>query len=317
VGELVDHLLARDVVKGLEVISRVVWDGDDPRQFNRQVVDYLRELLLIKVGDDSSLVTHTRETLEEMKAQAGQISMRDLVRTIKLFNQASHDLKASPQSQLPLELALVDAVLNEEQVAKETVPPGTRQGTRTASQTAEESEAPSDPPSTPVSEQPRAVKEKRGNEEPGATSSGLELSLDTINGQWGRILGQTKLKNHSVEALLKSCRPLAVEGREVVLGFYYPFHKEKIEEPRNKDIVESVISQVVAGSCHIRCVLSPRGEARGQPLAEPARSLARDAAAKEAEEKIIEQYSSVARDPLIQEAVRKYGAQVVEIVDVQ
>jgi len=305
VGELVDQLVARNVAQGLDVINRVIGDGVDPRQFNRQVVEHLRELLLIKVGDDSGLVRVTLEALQEMKVQAAQLSIRELVRVVRLFNQAGLDLKASTQSQLPLELAFVDATMSEEEKAAPPVP-------GTVPQPSTETRVASAPRSSPTSEPPKAVREKAKKEEPRAAPTGLKLTLDTINSQWGRILGQAKLKNHSVEALLKSCQPVEVEGREVVLGFYYPFHKEKIEEPRNKALVESVISQVVEGSCHIRCVLSPKGERQARPVREPAQRPQRDTVEKD-EETVRDKYSSIARDPLIQEAVSKYGAQVVDV----
>jgi DNA polymerase-3 subunit gamma/tau len=307
VGELVDQLVARNVAKGLDVINRVVGDGVAPRQFNRQVVEYLRELLLIKVGDDSSLVRVTPEVLQEMKGQATRLSVRELIKVVRLFNQAGLDLKASVQSQLPLELAFVDATLGEEGKA---APPVTRPGSRTVPEPPAGARAVSAPRPSPASEPARAVREK-AREEPRAASAGLKLTLDTVNSQWGRILSQVKLKNHSVEALLKSCRPLGVEGREVVLGFYYRFHKEKIEEPKNKALVESAISRVVEGSWHIRCVLSPKGEGQAQPVQKPAKRPQKDIV--ESKEMVRDKYSSIAEDPLIQEAVSKYGARVVDV----
>ncbi len=95
------------------------------------------------------------------------------------------------------------------------------------------------------------------------------------------------------------------------MSFQYPFHKEKIEEAKNKALVESVVSQVVKSSCHIRCVLSPRGERQAQPVQRPAKKLQKDTV--ENEETVGDKYSSIAGDPLIQEAVSKYGAQVVDV----
>ncbi len=307
VGELVDQLVARDVAQGLDVINRVVEDGIDPRQFNRQVVEYLRELLLIKVGDDSSLVHVTPEVLQEMKGQAAQLSIRQLVKVVRLFNQAGLGLKASTQSQLPLELAFVDATLDEEVKA---APPVTRSGSETVPKSPPAARAASAPQSSPASAPAQAVSE-RPQAESRATSPGPKLTLDTVNSQWGRILGEVKVNNRSVEALLKSCRPLGVEGQEVVLGFYWPFHKEKIEESKNKALVENIISRVVESSCHIRCVVAPKGEGQTQPVQKPVERPQQDIV--EDEETVRDKYSSIAEDPLIQEAVSKYGAQVVDV----
>ena len=307
VGELVNQLVAGNVAKGLDVINRVIGDGVDPRQFNRQVVEYLRELLLIKVGEGSTLARVTPEALQEMKGQAAQLSTRELIKVVKLFHQAGLDLKAGAQSQLPLELAFIDATLGEE---KKATPSAARPSSGADLRTSAGARVASSPRPAPAGEPTRSVKEKDKGESR-ATSTGLELTLDTVNSQWGRILDEIKLSNRSVEALLKSCQPVGVEGQEVVLGFYYTFHKEKIEESKSKVLVESIISRVVSSPCRIRCVISPRSGRQTQPDQEPAKRPQKDAS--EDEETSRDKYSSIAKDPLVQEAVSKYGARVVDV----
>ena len=75
------------------------------------------------------------------------------------------------------------------------------------------------PPTSQAKEKPTTEGSKeKPKAESGATSTGLKLTLDTVNSQWGRILGETKLSNRSVEALLKSCQPVGVEGQDFQLG---------------------------------------------------------------------------------------------------
>ena len=111
VGELVGHLTGRQVAEGLKLIDRVAGDGSDLRQFTRDLVDYLRGLLLIK-AETPQLLPVTAETLEEMQAQAKSLSLGDLVRLAKLFSQVSTTLRTSPQPQLTLELAFLEATSN-------------------------------------------------------------------------------------------------------------------------------------------------------------------------------------------------------------
>jgi len=134
--------------------------------------------------------------------------------------------------------------------------------------------------------------------------------LEGVRINWARILAQVKVHNRSVEALLKSCEPVAVEGEVVVLGFYYPFHKEKIEEPSRKALVEKVISQVMGSPCRVKCVLSPKGGRRTQVTRKPA---GQPKAVQPETEEAQDKYRAVAEDPLIRAAVSKYGARVVDI----
>jgi DNA polymerase-3 subunit gamma/tau len=308
VGELVNQLVAHNVAEGLNVINRVIGDGVDPRQFNRQVVEYLRELLLIKVGEGSAPARVTPEVLREMKGQAVQLSTRELMKVVKLFHQAGLDLKTSAQSQLPLELAFIDATLREEEKA---APSAARPSSEADPRASAGARVAASPRPAPASESAKSVKEK-ARVEPRAISTELKLTLDAVKSEWDSILGEIKLRNRSVEALLKSCQPVGVEDQEVVLGFYYTFHKEKIEEPKSKVLVESIISQVVSSPCHIRCVLSPKGE-RQPPLVQKSARRPQQKDTSEDTETPKGKYSSITEDPLIQEAVSKYGARVVDV----
>ena len=63
----------------------------------------------------------------------------------------------------------------------------------------------------------------------------------------------------NMDALLRSaCDPIALEDNTIVLGFYYPFHKEKIEDPKYRRFVEEAISKVFGAEYKVRCVLTPR-----------------------------------------------------------
>jgi DNA polymerase-3 subunit gamma/tau len=95
--------------------------------------------------------------------------------------------------------------------------------------------------------------------------------------------------------LLKDCRPVAVEGDTVILGFPYPFHRQRIEEPRGKAVVEVALNRVLGGIKHIRCVLVDKeAQSAGQQTPKTTHDL-------------------VADDPLIRVAVEKYGAEIAEV----
>ncbi len=55
---------------------------------------------------------------------------------------------------------------------------------------------------------------------------------------------------------MHSCEPVAVEGNVVVLGFSHQFHRSKVEEDRNKRIVEEVLSDLLGQPHRVRCTLA-------------------------------------------------------------
>lgn len=326
IGKLVDHLVKRDVAGGLDLINQVVGDGVDPRQFNRELVEYLRGLLLIKAGNGASLLNVAAEVLAEMENQARQLSTKTLLRTVRLFNQASLDLKASQQPQLPLELAFIEATLAEDSVTE-------RGPLSEAQQKAGQKVAAASPPSVPsptvlresqtaeggrttqtvavdTSAQHSSAKETpTGREAPPASG----ITLEQVRLNWARILTEIRPHNRSAEALLRSGRAEAVEGNVVVLGFPYAFHKERIEEPKCQVLVEQVFSRILGNPCRIKCILVSKSNSKtthqppkiSQP--EPAAENRKDRESKE------DKYRAIAEDPVVRAAVDKYGAQVVDV----
>src|SRR3972149_6127132 len=92
VSELVDAVCQADAAAGLNTLNRAMDEGADARQFARQVVEHLRSLLLIKLGD-AALVDLPAEQRSAYNTQAAQIETDRLTRSIQLFNQAALDLR--------------------------------------------------------------------------------------------------------------------------------------------------------------------------------------------------------------------------------
>jgi len=82
------------------------------------------------------------------------------------------------------------------------------------------------------------------------------LTLETLLDLWAEFLNALRPRNLSLEALLRSCRPVGVEGDVVVLGFDYDFHRGKVEEDRNRRDVEETLSDLVGTKYRVRCVLA-------------------------------------------------------------
>jgi DNA polymerase III subunit gamma/tau len=107
VQDLVDALTASDTTHALDLVNAAVDAGADPRQLARQMVDYLRGLMLVRLGN-AALVEATADARAIMARQAEKWEAGTLLRAIRAFNTAANDAKGGWQPQLPLELAIVE-----------------------------------------------------------------------------------------------------------------------------------------------------------------------------------------------------------------
>jgi DNA polymerase III subunit gamma/tau len=110
VAALVDALIGGDLADALRAIAGVAAQGADLRQFTRDLVERLRALMLLKAGGDRELIDVTDDDLAALEQQAAASELVALLEWVKLFSGLDYQLRTSTYGQLPLELAVVEAV---------------------------------------------------------------------------------------------------------------------------------------------------------------------------------------------------------------
>jgi DNA polymerase-3 subunit gamma/tau len=256
--ELVGHMVASDVAGGVATINSVNSDGLDLRQFNREVVEYLRQLLLVKTGSEDA-VDLTAEDKAELKQLAAKTSLAQISRAIKLFGQL--ELGFDNYSTLPLELALVDcaqpAVEAKEKPAtppKYEPPPPVKKAPP-----AKPPEAKAEPAAEPKAKPARA--KAAPAETPSTTPPKLNNEIERLRLNWRDVMEQApeEVKRTSAIAILRSAgvKPVAIEGDTVILAFKYPIHKDKMETIENQQAARVIISNFLGRPCQVRCVYEP------------------------------------------------------------
>src|SRR5262245_6254778 len=110
VAALVEALIVGDTSGALRAVAGVAEQGADLRQFARDLVERLRALMLLKAGGDSELLDVTQDELAEIQRQAAACDLGALLGWVKLFSELDYKLRTSPYGQLPLEMAIVEAI---------------------------------------------------------------------------------------------------------------------------------------------------------------------------------------------------------------
>ena len=103
--DLVDAMIQKEMPAGLDTIHKALDAGSDPRQFARQVTEYLRGLLLVKMGNDKHIEA-TKEGKQSMHAHSDNVTTAELMDWIDNFNVAINDLRTAWQPGLALEMAM-------------------------------------------------------------------------------------------------------------------------------------------------------------------------------------------------------------------
>ncbi|NLE75812.1 MAG: DNA polymerase III subunit gamma/tau, partial [Chloroflexi bacterium] len=162
-AELADALLARDLPTCLRLVNQAAYAGVELGQFTKALVEYLRGLLLLRVGDETTgLLNRPAEEVERMREQAGRTTGRELLRLMRLFQAAALELRDELLPQIPVEMACVEACLQaeasppalREAALAEPAPPASRPTPPSAPPTSRPVERPTAPPPDPPASRP-------------------------------------------------------------------------------------------------------------------------------------------------------------------
>jgi DNA polymerase III subunit gamma/tau len=254
VKSLVAAWLEGDGAAGLQTIHEALATGADARQFCRQLVIYLRQLLLLQTAGAELALDVTPEEKGAMLQQAQRTTRHALIEAVKRFNEAALTPAISWQPQLPLELAFIQllpaaAGIQEGQMAGPVSqePPASPRVTAVAPPTADSHAAKTE--STPA--QAAVAPPPQPDSEPKPA-----LTLEMVKAQWPQIVAGVSRQNKNLSALLNMCKPLATEGPVLILGFDFPVLKEKFEAvAHNRDVVATVLRDVLAVPARVRTVV--------------------------------------------------------------
>ncbi|NLC13240.1 MAG: DNA polymerase III subunit gamma/tau [Chloroflexi bacterium] len=254
--ELVDTILREDSGSGLEIIHKALDGGTDPRQYARQVVDYLRDLLVIKMqaGQDLEL---TPETREKMKEQAGNFEIGQLVSVINSFSEASTDLKANWHPGLGLELALAGSLYQPQPLSHATAEIEEQHvpilHVKKSDEILQESE------NISASQGVHPTKKQEADIEIIETDStfipGTPLTLELAQSQWERVKKNVGAKNRITAAVVNSGKLVQASGDTIVLNFTSELLRERILEDKANRLVNFMLAKVYGRDINLICTV--------------------------------------------------------------
>jgi DNA polymerase-3 subunit gamma/tau len=274
---LIDTILEKRPADGLNCIHEALDGGTDPRQFARQVVDYLRNLMLIRLGN-ANMVDATSEMRVLMAKQANGFEMAVLMATVRLFNDAAFDTHSGWQPGLMLELAVAEAIEgksgfldakpSQESEKNQAAPPriSTPKPPEVTNRSSEPAQSASAPKQETTSQQPekslptKAAPAANPKTSTQPVQAGQPLQQAGITQQstkqvLERVSALVKKEHPQAAALLNSCKSLTIKDGVLILGFATEVLKLKMEMGDNLELTRRAVSQVLGSDLEIVCAV--------------------------------------------------------------
>ncbi len=274
---VIEAVFAGDLRASAARTSHLIEEGLDPINLQRELVVYLRAIHALQIDPElTNVLDVLPEEAELVRRLTGQVTSGKLLRIIRLLasrQQFSPGLRPS----LGIELSIAEAsdiVRTSLDGGKEETsgPPAeviagstrskqavVRPPTRDPSDRRQPSKQRDRPPGPITDQEPAPAVGDRQESEPDPAAAAAGLSEE----QWTQVINTfNSPNNRSIKALLRDASPQGFDGDRMSLGFKYDFHRNKIDEQKNRRAVEEAISNIIGRRITIQCVQIDGSERR-------------------------------------------------------
>ncbi len=255
----VDAVAAHDPAAALRAAGALAAAGRDPGQLLRDLEVHARELLTVQLlGEVPAELRVTADRDARLAAQAVELPGADAVRLLELVAAALEATANGAQPRIQLELVLIKAAAPELDPSVQALHARLERLERrlAGSAPAPAGSAPAPVPvgSTrvpapgPVASAPEPAPEHR--------SAGA-ATLEEVVALWPAVVEVARGDNELLAALLMCARPIALDERELTLGFpaHAAFHKRKAEQDDNRRATAEAVRNVTGAELVLRYTL--------------------------------------------------------------
>lgn len=273
-------VIERNIQKAMNIIEEVVYAGKDINLFIKDLTGHFRNLLMAKVTNNpEEVLDMSMENINLIKEQGSRIRVEEIMRDIRILQEAEGNAKISKQARLYLELATIkmckieydtssEVILARINRLEEAIKSGkiqvATQVQQSNNQVAEVSNV-----------QKRTATQNVINKEQAVTEAPViegnvnaTTSIGDIQRSWHDILEALKARRAMViYASLMTGRPVACNNGVVVIKYEeeYAFNKIRLEKPENIKVINEVVSEVMRERLKVRFTVETKEEAERNP----------------------------------------------------
>ena len=259
VAEFVGYMASNDTERGIRLVNKLINGGANLSQFTTDLIEFLRKILLAGVSGD--LEEYTFDLDEELEKKVEQYSKEidsgKIIKWVELFIEKKRELKAAEIEQLPLEMAIIEITNSVPVKVSKAVDFNKGSNKITQEQRDNIKRVTSQEASTEKDSQEKKVEN--------TNNKTINFGLEKIKEQWSNILRVAAEKNPSLVLILRVGQPVAVEDGVLQIGFKYRFHKERINEEKNNQILRRLTKEVLGEGIGVAGVIADIPEPEETP----------------------------------------------------
>lgn len=252
---LTNEVIDKDVEGAIRIIDDIVLSGKDIYNFIKDMITHMRNLLMVKVSKNpEDILDMSEENMELLKDQAQKIRIEEIMRDIRILQDAEDQSKWTKQSRIYLELAVIKMCKIEYDTSKEVILSRLNrleEALKEGELKLTSERVVSNTSNIVKKENKPKIEEKRSKENIRFVMDEnvhSKLTLDIVRKSWRDILESFKSKSYRViHAALFTGEVVKCENGVITIRYdkNYAFNKQRLEKEENRRIVEEIFSEVL------------------------------------------------------------------------
>ena len=263
---LVNAIIQRSVEKSIEIIEDVIYSGKDIYLFIKDLITHYRNLLMVKVTNNpEEVLDMSEENIALIKEQGARLRAEEIMRCIRILQEAENNAKLSKQARLYCELAVIKMCKIEYDTSNEVMltrlnklEESLRNGNiKVAAASKEVSQLSNDKPVNSISSN-KIVKEQQRVEDIISGNSNSKTTINDVKKAWKDILERFKARRAMViSSLIQIGKPVSCVDGIITVQFeeQYQFGRDRLSESKNRDVINEVFSEILQDNVKVNFVV--------------------------------------------------------------
>ena len=252
---LVNAVIQRSVEKSIEIIEDVIYSGKDIYLFIKDLIAHYRNLLMVKVTNNpEEVLDMSEENIALIKEQGARLRAEEIMRCIRILQEAENNAKLSKQARLYCELAVIKMCKIEYDTSNEVMltrlnklEESLRNGSiKVATVTKEVAQISASKPVNTITNN-KVVKEQYSNVGNVSENSDSKITINDVKKSWKDIIERFKARREMIiSSLIMIGKPVECSNGVITVEFdsQNEFAKNRLSEAKNRDVINDVFFEI-------------------------------------------------------------------------
>lgn len=258
---LINSFIEKKPELTIEIFHSIMESGRDIEGFIDQLLHYIRDLLLVSVcKTERDTIETVSGDINLLRTQSSSFSPETLMYMFQVISETKTKTRDLLQQKIYLEVLFVKLATMEELRPLSSVLDKIEGMKKVFESNVKETDMEISVSKAAVTVPAKPQIQAKPNQDSSALDKKASPDISLAD-TWNRAMIELQTKKKTTWALLKNARVLSIDGNDVIVEVpkNYLVHKERLEKPEEKRIIDGCLEKITGKKIHVKIVVSKNG----------------------------------------------------------